>query len=246
MDTLTETPTPSTTTPAGLAGWNWLEVRASLDDIGYAVTPTVLSSAGCAELVACYDRPQPWRNRVEHDRYRLGPSEYRQFDRPLPDTIDALRTDCYPHLASIANGWQEKLGLPAVFPDHIEDFLTTCHSAGQTRPSPLVSRHRANGFTCLHQDDEPGCRFPLRLMVLLSKPNKDHTGGEFVLVENLPRAQTRARVVPLKQGQGVIWPTTARPGTGNRGPYRIGVRHGVSTVHSGTRHALSITFHDTA
>lgn len=246
MEPNTALKTAPTTSPDSVAGWNWLAMTTSLDNVGYAVTPTILSAADCAELISMYDRPELWRNHVEVDRYRLGPSEYQHFDRPLPGIIDSLRTDCYPHLAQIANAWQEKLSLPPVYPDHLDDWLTTCHSAGQTRPTALVSRHQVDGFTCLHQEDEPGYRFPLRLMVLLSKPNKDHTGGEFILVEHLPRAQSRARVVPLKQGQAVIWPTTSRPGTGNRGHYRIGVRHGISTIHTGTRHALSIMFHDTA
>lgn len=233
------------TTPDTVAGWNWLAISTSLDNVGYAVTPTVLSPADCADLIAQYEQPELWRNRIEHDRYRLGPSEYQQFDRPLPDTVESIRADCYARLAPIANAWQEKLAQPTTFPDHHEDFLTTCHCAGQTRPTPLVWRHRAQGYTCLHQDDQSGCRFPLQLMILLSRPTKDFTGGEFVIVENLPRAQSRARVVPVKQGQAVIWPTTSRPGTGNRGCYRISVRYGVSTVHTGTRHALGITFHDT-
>jgi hypothetical protein len=237
MQTLIETPT--------VAGWHWPAISTSLDEVGYAVTPTVLSPADCADLIGQYDQPELWRARVEPDRYRLGPSEYRQFDNPLPDTVAALRTDCYAHLAPIANAWQEKLGLPAIFPDHHDDFLGTCHSAGHTRPTPLISRHRAHDYTSLHQDDQSGYRFPLQLMVLLSQPAKDYMGGEFVVVENLPRAQSRARVVPLKQGQAVLWPTSSRPGAGKRGHYQISVRYGISTVHTGTRHALGITFHDT-
>jgi hypothetical protein len=229
-----------------VTGWNWLAISTSLDEVGHAVTPTVLSAADCADLIAQYERPDPWRTRVEPDRYRLGPSEYQRFDRPLPDTVETLRAYCYAKLAPIANAWHKKLGLPATFPDDHHDFLTTCHSAGQTRPTPLICLHRAHGYTCLHQDDQSGYRFPLQLAVLLSKPTKDYTGGEFVLVENLPRAQARARVVPVKQGQAVIWPSSSRPGTGNRGHYRINVRYGVSTVHTGTRHVLGITFHDTA
>lgn len=233
-------------TPDTVAGWNWLALSTSLDSVGYAVTPTILSAADCAEMISWYEQEEHWRNRQQHDRYRLGPSEYRQFTYPLPPTIDTLRTDCYAQLAPIANTWQQKLNQPPTYPLHLKEFLATCQSAGQVNASPLVSRHRVHEHTCLHQDDEPGFRFPLRLMLLLSKPNKDHTGGEFTLVENLPRAQSRVRVVPLKQGQGVIWPTTARPGQSNRGHYRIAARHGISTVHTGTRFALHIPFHDTA
>lgn len=232
--------------PNTLAGWNWRSIATSLDTVGYAVTPPILSTADCVELIELYDRHGPWRSRVEQDRYRLGPGEYQHFADPLPETVTTLRRDCYEHLAPIANTWHERLGLPATFPDRLPDFLATCHEAGQTNSTPLLTRHRAQEFHCLHQDEHEGTAFPLQLMVLLSKSRKDYTGGEFLLVENSPRAQSRGRVVPVKQGQGVIWPTSYRPGTGNRGHYRIEVRHGVSTVHTGVRHALGVMFHDTA
>lgn len=235
-----------TAPPNTLSGWNWQTIAASLDDVGYAVTPTVLSIPGCTELIELYEQDGPWRSRVEQDRYRLGPGEYRHFADPLPDTVETLRRDCYEHLAPIANTWHERLGLPPAFPDRLTDFLDTCHEAGQTDPAPLVTRHRADEFHCLHQEGNEGKVFPLRLMVLLSKSRKDYTGGELLLVENSPRAQSRGRVVALKQGQGVIWPTVCRPGSGNRGHYRIEVRHGVSTVHRGARHTLGVMFHDTA
>lgn len=241
MDMQTLTAPPNT-----LTDWNWRAIAASLDEVGYALTPTILSTADCAELIELYDQNDPWRSRVEQDRYRLGPGEYRQFANPLPATVAALRRDCYPHLAPIANTWHERLGLPPTFPDHLPDFLDTCHEAGQPNPTPLVTRHRAHDFHCLHQDDHGGKTFPLQLMVQLSRSRKDYTGGEFLLVENSPRAQSRGRVISVKQGQGVIWPTTHRPGTGNRGHYRIEVRHGVSTVHTGVRHTLGVMFHDTA
>lgn len=232
--------------PNTVAAWNWSALSTSLDNVGYAITPPALSPADCAELISLYDRPEPWRSRIEPDRYRLGPGEYQYFDDPLPDTVAMLRRECYERLAPLANSWQDKLGITGAFPAHIDEFLATCHDFGQTNPTPLVMRHRAQEYNCLHQDSHDGPVFPLQLMVMLSRPNKDYTGGEFLLVENLPRAQCRGRAVVLKQGQAVIWPTGSRPGTGNRGYYRIGVRYGISTVHTGTRYALGVNFHDTA
>ncbi|HEX5406086.1 MAG TPA: 2OG-Fe(II) oxygenase [Pseudonocardiaceae bacterium] len=233
-------------TPNTVSAWNWQALAASLDKIGYAITPPALSPADCAELIALYDRPEPWRSRVEPSPYRLGPGEYRHFDDPLPNTVAMLRTECYQRLAPVANAWRGQLGIPGGFPDHLDGFLTTCHNAGQTNPTPLVMRHRAQEFNCLHQDDHEGHVFPLQMTVMLSRARQDYTGGELLLVENLPRAQSRGRAVVLKQGQAVIWPTYCRPGTSNRGHYRIGVRYGISTVHTGVRHALGVNFHDTA
>lgn len=228
-----------------VADWHWQQIATSLDSVGHALTPAILSSADCAELIALYDQPDAWRSRVEQHRYRLGPGESRQFDTPLPETVATLRRDCYEMLAPIANTWQEKLGLPSMFPVHLDDFLDGCHQAGQTDPAPLVTRHGPRDYHCLHQNSQDHNTFPLQLMVMLSKPGKDYTGGEFLIVENSPRAQSRGRVVALKQGQGVIWPTSRRPGTGNRGHYRIEVRQGISTVHTGRRHTLGVMFHDT-
>jgi hypothetical protein len=160
--------------------------------------------------------------------------------------VAQLRRACYPPLALIANAWQEQLRLRERFPDNLADFLAICHEAGQTRPTPLMLRNQPGDYNSLHQDLHGDRAFPLQLTVALSRPGKDHTGGEFLLVENLPRAQSRGKVIALKQGQGVIWPTQHRPGTGNRGHYRITVRHGVSAVHTGIRHALGVIFHDAA
>jgi hypothetical protein len=227
-----------------VAALKWPALTKSLDDQGYAVTPPLLSTADCAELTAMYDRPEAWQSRTIQDSYRLGPGEYQLFRPPLLDTIATLRDDCYEHLAPIANEWQRKLNQQNRFPDTLTDYIDTCHASGQTNPTVLIRKHSAQHFTCLHQDDHGEHMFPLQLMVMLSKANKDYTGGEFILMEQLPRAQSRGRAVVLKQGQAVIWPTSQRPGTGNRGHYRIGVRHGTSTVHTGTRHTLEINFHD--
>jgi hypothetical protein len=239
----TTTRSPRTTTTA-VADWDWPALTTSLDQQGHAVTPPVLSPAECADLVDRYDQPQHWRSTVDMIRYRFGSGQYKYFNHPLPEPVTRLRAECYPYLAPIANTWQERLRLPERFPDNLEDFLTRCHDAGQTRPTPLVLRYHPGDYNCLHQDIYGEHAFPLQLMVMLSANGKDYTGGEFVLVENLPRAQSRARVITLQQGQAVIWPTRYRPGQGNRGNYRIAVRHGVSPVHTGQRQTLGIIFHD--
>jgi hypothetical protein len=230
--------------PRTVATLNWPALTTSLDEQGYAVTPALLSPADCTELITMYDQPKPWQSRVKQDPYRLGPGEYQQFTNPSPATIASLRTEFYDQLAPIANAWQQNLKQQTRFPPSLADYLKTCHKSGQTKPTALIRRHEAKDFTCLHQDDHGEHMFPLQLMVMLSRANKDYTGGEFLLVEQLPRAQSRGRAVVLKQGQAVIWPTTQRPGKGNRGHYRIGVRHGTSTVHTGQRHALELNFHD--
>jgi hypothetical protein len=216
-----------------------------LDRQGYAVTPPLLDPAECAELVAAYDRPEPWRSRVDMARHRFGDGEYKYFDYPLPDPVTRLRTAFYPVLAPIANAWQECLRLPERFPGDLDGFLGRCHDAGQTRATPLVLRYGAGGYNCLHQDIYGEHAFPLQLMVMLS-PRAEYDGGEFLLVEQIPRAQSRGTAITLEQGQGVIWPTRYRPGRGARGFYRIAVRHGVSTVRSGRRHTLGVIFHDAA
>lgn len=229
-----------------VAGWDWPALATSLDELGYAITPSMFSAADCAELITLYDRPEPWRSKVELDGYRLGSGEYQYFDDPPPEPVTQLREASYPPLAEIANTWQEQLRLPQRFPGQLKEFLAACHDSGQTRPTPSILRFHAGDHNSLHQDIHGDHTFPLQLTVALSRPGKDYTGGELVLVENLPRAQTRSRVITLKQGQGVIWPTRRRPGRGLRGHYQIRVRNGVSTVHTGIRHALGIVFHDAA
>ncbi|HEX4704004.1 MAG TPA: 2OG-Fe(II) oxygenase [Pseudonocardiaceae bacterium] len=233
-----------TTSPA--TDWDWTALATSLNEQGHAITPPVLSPAECADLINHYDHPDPWRSTVDMARYRFGSGQYKYFNHPLPEQVTRIRTESYPHLAPIANTWHDQLRLPQRFPDRLADYLTTCHQAGQTKPTPLVLRYQPDDYNCLHQDIYGTHAFPLQLMVMLSRADKDYTGGEFVLVENLPRAQSRARVITLDQGQAVIWPTRYRPGQGTRGHYRIGVRHGVSPVHTGQRHALGVIFHDAA
>lgn len=225
-------------------GWDWPQLCESLDRRGYAVTPPVLSAAQCDELVGLYDQPEHWRTRVDMARHRFGSGQYQYFDHPLPDAVHRLRRALYPRLVPVANTWHERLRLPERFPDRLEDFLDHCHAAGQTRPTPLVLRYSEGDYNCLHQDLYGEHAFPLQAMVALSQLGTDYTGGEFLLVENLPRAQSRGTAITLDQGQAVIWPTRYRPGSGARGYHRITMRHGVSAVRSGHRHALGIIFHD--
>jgi hypothetical protein len=232
------------TAPARLDGLDWQELRSSLDRAGYAVTPPVLSAAECAELAALYDEDQHWRSRVDMARHRFGSGEYKYFTRPLPDLVSQLRAAFYPPLAEAANAWNERLGIGDRYPERLEDFLDRCHAAGQTRPTPLILRYGPGDYNCLHQDIYGELAFPLQLMVMLSRGGDDYTGGEFLLVENLPRAQSRGTAVTLRQGEAVIWPVRVRPGAGSRGFYRIGVRHGVSVIRSGQRHTLGVIFHD--
>jgi hypothetical protein len=244
MTTTTRTRRPATTTPAPVADWPWPAITESLNDHGYATTPPILTPAECADLTAHYDRPEHWRSTVDMQRYRFGSGQYKYFDHPLPEAVTRLRTECYPHLARIANAWAEHLNQPDRYPDNLTDYLALCHHYNQTKPTPLILRYTAGDYNCLHQDIYGEQAFPLQLMVMLSAVDKDYTGGEFVLVENHPRAQSRARVVTLQQGQGVIWPTRHRPAQGARGYYRAGVRHGVSEIHTGHRHTLGVIFHD--
>jgi uncharacterized protein len=238
--------TTARTAPDRLAAIDWEELGSSLDQAGYAVTPAVLSAAECEALAALYDEDQHWRSRVDMSRHRFGSGEYKYFTRPLPDLVSELRAAFYPPLARVANAWNERLGIAGRYPEGLGGFLDRCHSAGQTRPTPLILRYGPGDYNCLHQDIYGEHAFPLQLMVMLSRRGDDYTGGEFLLVENLPRAQSRGTAITLRQGEAVIWPVRVRPGAGSRGSYRIGVRHGVSVVRTGSRHTLGVIFHDAA
>jgi hypothetical protein len=212
---------------------------------GYATRP-LLSADTCQALAALYDENARFRKQVVMEQHAFGSGEYKYFSYPLPDTVAALRTALYPPLAVVANAWRRTLGETEMFPDTLEAYLARCHAAGQTRPTPLLLRYASGGFNCLHQDLYGDLVFPLQVTVLLNQPGADFTGGEFILVEQRPRAQSRAIVVPLRQGEAVIFPVHHRPGIGTRGPYRLTMRHGVSRIHSGRRHTLGLIFHDAA
>jgi len=212
---------------------------------GFA-TRMLLSPAVCRDLAALYDQPAAFRKRVVMEQHTYGRGEYQYFAYDLPGVVADLRAALYPPLAAVANTWRRALGETETFPPRLADYLAACRAAGQTKPTPLLLRYDEGGFNCLHQDLYGEMVFPLQATVLLSAPDADFTGGEFVLVEQRPRAQSRAAVVPLRQGEAVIFPVHHRPATGARGAYRLTMRHGVSRIRSGRRHTLGLIFHDAA
>jgi hypothetical protein len=212
---------------------------------GYT-TLRVLDSKTCRALAALYDDETRFRSRVVMERHNFGRGEYKYLAYPLPEPVAELRTALYPPLATIANQWGSALDEAGRFPPTLDGFLAECHASGQTKPTPLLLRYGKDDFNCLHQDLYGPLVFPLQLTVLLSSPGEDFSGGEFVLVEQRPRAQSRPSVVPLSQGEAVIFPVHHRPAQGTRGMYRVTMRHGVSRVTSGTRQTLGIIFHDAA
>jgi len=225
---------------------DWQQVAASLDERGYATTAALLTTEQCRGLSALYDREEAFRSRVVMQRHGFGSGEYKYLRYPLPDIVEALRQAIYPQLAPIANRWRERLREGGRFPAALAAYLKACHAAGQERPTPLILKYEAGDYNCLHQDLYGDLVFPLQLTVLLSAPEDDFTGGEFLLVEQRPRAQSKGEVVPLRQGEAVIFPVHHRPVEGTRGPYRVTMRHGVSRLRSGRRFTLGIIFHDAA
>lgn len=225
---------------------DWPRIVAELDAFGCATTGPLLDPAACADLAALYDREDGFRSRIIMARHGFGRGEYQYFANPLPAAVAALRAGFWPHLAPIANRWNATMGLAPRFPADHAAFLARCHAAGQTRPTPLLLRYEAGDYNCLHQDLYGEHVFPLQVAVLLSAPGSDFTGGEFVLTEQRPRMQSRAEVVPLAQGEGVIFAVHHRPVAGTRGTYRVNLRHGVSRIRRGRRHTLGIIFHDAA
>ena len=221
------------------------QLAASLAEQGYAILP-LLKPPVCRELAALYDDDSRFRSRVIMQRHNFGRGEYKYFSNPLPKPVATLRATLYPPLAEIANAWRSALGEAGRFPPTLDAFLAECHAAGQTRPTPLLLRYGPDDYNCLHQDLYGALAFPLQLTVLLSDAGCDFTGGEFVLVEQRPRAQSRPIVVPLGIGDAVVFPVHHRPVQGTRGAYRVIMRHGVSRVVTGRRHTLGIIFHDAA
>lgn len=227
-----------------VAELDWSAITAELDGHGCAVIGPLLTPEQCAALVTLYDTDGPFRSRVVMARHGYGRGEYQYFAYPLPQVIAELRTALYPPLSQIANGWNASLGIEVRYPREHRDFLERCNQAGQKKPTPLLLRYGLDDYNCLHQDLYGEHVFPLQVAFLLSRPGVDFTGGEFVLTEQRPRMQSRVEVVPLQQGQGVIFPVRERPVAGTRGPYRVHLRHGVSRLRSGSRHTLGIIFHD--
>ncbi len=229
-----------------VAAADWPAVAAALDERGYATLPACLTAAECRELAALYDDDDAFRRRIVMQHHAYGSGEYKYFRYPLPEMVAALRRAIYPHLAPIAKRWRKRLREEGGFPAALDDYLDECHRAGQERPTPLMLKYGAGDYNWLHQDLYGPLVFPLQLTVLLSDPAADFTGGEFLLVEQRPRVQSRGEVVPLRQGEAVIFPVHHRPVEGARGSYRVTMRHGVSRIRSGERYTLGIIFHDAA
>jgi hypothetical protein len=223
---------------------DWPRAASDLDARGWTVLPALLSSEQCSATTALYDEDARFRSTVVMARHGFGRGEYRYFADPLPDPVPTLRRDLYPPLAQVANRWSERLGRPEIYPTSHRAYRDQCHLAGQARPTPLLLRYGPGDYNCLHQDLYGALHFPLQAAVLLSRPGEDFTGGDFILTEQRPRMQSRVEVVPLAQGDAVIFAVNHRPVEGGRGIYRVTMRHGVSTIRSGQRHMLGIIFHD--
>jgi len=226
------------------ASIDWQQVGDDLDARGNATIERLLAPTECDAIRALYALDEPFRSRVVMERHGFGRGEYKYFSYPLPDVVAALRTTIYPHLASVANRWNDTRGINARYPETHAAYIKRCHAAGQRRPTPLLLQYGAGDYNCLHQDLYGEHVFPLQLTVLLSEPERDFSGGEFVITEQRPRMQSRAEVMPLRQGDAVIFAVHHRPVRGTRGVYRASLRHGVSRVRSGHRHTLGVIFHD--
>jgi uncharacterized protein len=241
---LPATTLPVTTIPARIAAIDWPRVHAELDEHGHAVIPQLLTALECDDLVALYPRDDGFRGRVVMARHGFGRGEYRYFAYPLPPLVAELRAHLYPRLVALAERWTGALGHPRDYPPDHAAYLERNHAAGQTRPTPLLLAYAEGDHNNLHQDLYGEHVFPLQVATLLSEPGRDHTGGEFVITEQRPRMQSRVTVVPLRQGDAVVFAVHQRPVQGVRGTYRVQLRHGVSRVRSGRRHALGVIFHD--
>jgi hypothetical protein len=222
------------------------DLSTALDRDGYAVLPGLLGVEECRALAALYDDREAFRSRVVMARHGFGEGEYKYLAYPLPPVIAELRQRLYALVAPVANRWQEQLSLNVSFPKTLDAYIARCHAAGQTRPTPLILKYGPGDYNCLHQDLYGELVFPLQATVLLSRPGEDFAGGEFLLVEQRPRRQSKGEVVALRQGDAVIFPVNHRAVAGTRGYYRVTMRHGVSRVRSGQRFTLGIIFHDAA
>jgi hypothetical protein len=228
-----------------VANFDWKALTSEMSASGFGLTGPILTADECEELVSLYADETKFRSKVVMERFRFGKGDYKYFRNPLPKIVQQLREFTYPHVATIANQWRLTLGdKGAAFPPTHEEFLNRCRSAGQKLPTPLILHYEASGYNCLHQDIYGKIAFPMQLVVMLGQQGKDWNGGEFVLVENIPRAQSRARVITADRGHGIIFTTRYRPAKGARGFFRVWLRHGVSEVRRGTRYTLGIIYHD--
>ena len=227
-----------------VAAADWAAVTSEMDAAGCALLPRLLDDGECAELAELYDRPDRFRSTIDMARYRFGEGQYRYFATPFPEAVSALREALYPRLLPIARDWWRRLGRDPEWPDGLGEWLEICHAAGQRRPTPILLRYGAGDWNALHRDLYGDKVFPLQVVVNLDEPGVDHTGGEFLLVEQRPRAQSRGTSMLLPRGHGLVFTTRDRPVRSARGWSAAPVRHGVSTVRSGRRHTLGLVFHD--
>jgi len=225
-------------------GFDWQRIGSDLDQQGNALMKQILSPEKCRSIAELYPSDSVFRSRVVMERHGFGRGEYKYFSYPLPELLSDLRTAVYRHLVPIANRWNEAMKIDVRYPERHADFIERCHKAGQMRPTPLLLRYGVGDYNCLHQDLYGERFFPLQLAILLSNPGADFTGGEFIMTEQRPRMQSRPMVVPLRQGDGVVFAVNDRPMQGMRGVYRVKLRHGVSRIRSGRRHTVGIIFHD--
>jgi len=225
-------------------GFDWPRIARDLDQQGNAAVAQLLSPEECRAIAGLYSNDDVFRSRVVMERHGFGRGEYKYFRYPLPHLLSDLRTAVYPHLVPVANRWNEAMGIDVRYPCKHADFVERCHKADQTRPTPLLLQYGPGDYNCLHQDLYGEHVFPLQLAILLSDPGADFNGGEFVMTEQRPRMQSRPMVVPLRQGDGVVFAVHNRPVQGTRGAYRVNLRHGVSRIRSGHRHTVGIIFHD--
>jgi uncharacterized protein len=242
--TTTARPVVARDIAARVAAVDWAGASTDLDAHGWAMVDSLLTPQECRAIAGLYDDPGRFRSHVVMARHGFGRGEYKYFAYPLPEIVAELRAALYPRLAPIANRWNVSMGIAVRFPEAHAAFLERCHRAGQTRPTPLLLQYAEGDYNALHQDLYGEHVFPLQVTLLLSEPGQDFTGGEFVLTEQRPRMQSRAEVVPLRRGDGVIFAVNHRPVRGTRGTYRVTLRHGVSRLRSGHRHTVGVIFHD--
>jgi hypothetical protein len=224
--------------------YDWSAIGSDLDAHGCAVLPKLLTAAECKDIAGLYSHEEHFRSHIHMARHGFGKGEYRYFKYPLPALVGEMRSALYTHIVPFANAWNGRMKVDARYPDEHADYLKICHDAGQLRPTPLLLQYAPGDFNCLHQDLYGELAFPLQVTVLLSEPDRDFSGGEFVLTEQRPRMQSRVEVVPLQQGDAVLFAVHNRPVQGTKGTYRVNLRHGVSRLRSGRRHTLGIIFHD--
>ena len=233
----------ASTSISGVNRYDWSLAEGSLDSGGNAVLPALLTVQECRELVAMYSQEERYRTRIVMARHGFGSGEYKYFAYPLPALLERLRAAIYPHLAKVANRWNKQMGVGVTYPDSLAEFLARCHAAGQLRPTPLILKYGEGDYNCLHQDLYGEHVFPLQVAILLAEPGGDFTGGEFVMTEN-GASEQRAEVVPLRQGDAVVFTVNQRPTQGRRSVRKVVMRHGVSRIRSGHRHTVGLIFHD--